>query len=163
MKFFTVKFITLFVILLFSTVVLEAAEWRGIIPLKSTRADVERLLGKPDNYKRYEFENERASIQYETVPGDRTDRCDCFVQIDTVLDIYVDVEVEMKFSVLNIDKTKFEKTIPPKYPNITVYSNWKDGIIYEIDEKDDRVWNISYIESDKDCQEVLKNSVIAAL
>jgi hypothetical protein len=163
MKFITVKFITLFVILLLSTVVLDAAEWRGITPLKSTRADVERLLGKPGNYGRYEFENERASIHYKTVLCDRTDRCDCFVRMDTVLGIYVDVEVDIKFSVLKIDKTKFKKTIPPKYPDITVYSNWEEGIIYEIDEKDDRVWVISYIESDKDCQEVLKNRVKADL
>jgi hypothetical protein len=26
-----------------------AKEWRGITPLKSTRADVERLLGKPNS------------------------------------------------------------------------------------------------------------------
>ena len=153
------KFITLFAILLLSTVALKAADWRGITPLKSTRADVERLLGKPNSYGRYQFENERAYIHYKTVPCDRTDRCDCFVSTDVVLDIYVGVEVDMKFSALNIDKTKFEKIIPSKYPDITVYSNHDVGIVYEIDEKDDRVWRISYLPSGKDCEKVLKNRI----
>ena len=42
----------------------EAKSWRGITPLKSTRADVERLLGQPNGLGRYQFENERAYILY---------------------------------------------------------------------------------------------------
>ena len=40
---------------------LEAKDWRGITPLKSTRADVERLLGKEIEGS-YELPDERASI-----------------------------------------------------------------------------------------------------
>jgi len=43
----------------------HAKEWRGIVPLHSTRADVSRLLGKPNfNYNLYEFGDERADILY---------------------------------------------------------------------------------------------------
>jgi hypothetical protein len=158
MKFITVKFITLFVILLLSSTVLKAAEWRGITPLKSTRADVERLLGKPNDYLgRYLFDNERASIHYKSVPCDRTDRCDCFVPTDTVLGIWIDVEEEMKFSQLNIDRMKFEKKI--NSDDNTTYANWEMGIIYHVNQQDNRVWNIDYIESEKDCKEVLKSNV----
>jgi hypothetical protein len=41
-----------------------AEEWRGIVPLRSTRADVVRLLGKPNELGRYEVNGERADIIY---------------------------------------------------------------------------------------------------
>src|ERR1043165_1501339 len=39
----------LFLIILFlsSSVAVSAKDWRGLIPLRSTRADVEKLLGEP--------------------------------------------------------------------------------------------------------------------
>jgi hypothetical protein len=43
---------------------LMAKEWREIVPLKSTKFDVERLLGKPNHLGRYDIENERVSILY---------------------------------------------------------------------------------------------------
>ncbi len=158
MNLISLKFVTLLVIVLAFSLVSDAAVWRGITPLKSTRADVERLLGKPHDYLgRYLFDNERASIHYKSVPCDRTDRCDCFVPTDTVLGIWINVEEEMKFSQLKIDRTRFEKTIGSY--DTTTYANWEIGIIYHINEKDDRVWNINYIESEKDCKEVLKNNI----
>ena len=81
---------TLFVILgsLSLTVVLggscEAKSWRGIVPLKSTRADVERLLGKPGKYNRYQFENERVSFDYSNGRCEGSDHCLCLVPADTV-------------------------------------------------------------------------------
>lgn len=43
-----------------------AREWRGIVPLHSTRADVERLLGppQPGTVSGYRTETERVSIMY---------------------------------------------------------------------------------------------------
>src|SRR4026207_2045790 len=35
------------IVLLCSSSTADAKEWRGIVPLRSTRADVERLLGRP--------------------------------------------------------------------------------------------------------------------
>ena len=39
-----------------------AKPWRGIVPLISTRADVERLLGKPNDFGLYELNGEAASV-----------------------------------------------------------------------------------------------------
>ncbi len=46
MRITTSLFICVCLILL-SVISLQAKDWRGIIPLQSTRADVERFLGKP--------------------------------------------------------------------------------------------------------------------
>jgi len=47
---------------------IEAKDWRGIVPLHSTRADVVRALGQGDNLKNpgtiYKFENESVVIAY---------------------------------------------------------------------------------------------------
>lgn len=42
------------VLLATSATDVRAKEWRGIVPLKSTNAGVERLLGKPNHLGRYE-------------------------------------------------------------------------------------------------------------
>src|SRR5687768_16252810 len=47
-------------------------EWRGIIPLRSTRADVERLLGPPEPGSRgvYRTGSERITVSYAEGPCD---------------------------------------------------------------------------------------------
>ena len=156
MKSITLKLTTLLAILLLSAVVSRAEEWRGIVPLKSTRADVERLLGKPNNLGRYQFKNERTYIHYATGSCNISDRCECFVPEDMVIEIYVQLEVELRFSSLNLDKAKFTKTIYPEDPNLAVYSNDEAGIIYAVSERDDDVTTIQYLPSAKDCEEVLR-------
>src|SRR5215510_11066963 len=42
--------------------------WRGIVPLISTRSDVERLLGKPNDSGLYELNGEAASVIYSDGP-----------------------------------------------------------------------------------------------
>jgi hypothetical protein len=46
----------------------QANEWRGIVPLRSTKTDVEKLLGKPiegsHNLYLYDTEKERVSVLY---------------------------------------------------------------------------------------------------
>jgi hypothetical protein len=93
----------------------QAKEWRGIIPLKSTRADVERLLGKPGAHGRYQFENERAVIDYAEGSCDKANNSrECLVSVDTVLTIYVTLEVEMRFSKLNLDRGNTQRLSIPK-------------------------------------------------
>jgi hypothetical protein len=137
----------------------QAKAWRGIVPFKSTRADVERLLGLPGKHGRYQFDRERASIEYASAgPCHPVNGCLCFVSENTVTSIYVEVEVEMRFSTLNIDKKKYKKYISPEDPNLASYSNDEEGIIYTVDLKNDDVTAIEYLPTAKDCQEVLKRA-----
>lgn len=73
----------------------QAKGWRGIVPLKSTRADVERLLGVPGKHGRYQFDEERAYVNYAG-PGPccPVNGCLCFVPDDIVISINVELEVE---------------------------------------------------------------------
>src|SRR6476659_7763140 len=80
-----------------------AEEWRGIVPLRSTRADVVRLLGKPNELGRYEVNGERADIIYSDGPCKgwhyslEKVNCKCLVPKDTVLSIYVEPDQPPKF------------------------------------------------------------------
>ncbi len=137
----------------------QAKDWRGIVPFKSTRADVERLLGPPGKHGRYQFDRERAHIEYaSTGPCHPVNGCLCFVSENTVTSIYVELEVEMRFSKLKIDKKKYEKYISPQDPNLASYSNDEEGIIYTVDLKNDDVTAIEYLPTAKDCQEVMRRA-----
>lgn len=56
--------IGMFLALIISAIKVQAEAWRGIVPLKSTQADVERLIGKPGEHGRYQFDKERAYIHF---------------------------------------------------------------------------------------------------
>ena len=163
MKFPLTKLVVLLITFVLAAVTSHAKSWRGIVPLKSTRADVERLLGKPNKLGRYQFEKERAYIHYKNGPcsvGDES--CECYAANDTVREIYVQLEDWLKFSKLNIDKTKFKKNIYPEDPNLAVYSNDDAGIIYVVSERDGDVMTIQYLPSAKDCRELSKKKVKVA-
>jgi len=134
-----------------------AKEWRGIVPLSSTRADVERLMGKPNELGRYEVNGERADIIYSDGPcrGQfyplEKPSCKCLVQKDTVLSIYVEPD-QLKFSKVRIDKSKFTRTAIVVGNGLFSYSNVTDGIVYTVDEVQDEVIDVEYLPSFADCQ-----------
>ncbi len=135
----------------------QAKAWRGIVPFKSTRADVERLLGLPGKHGRYQFDRERASIEYASAgPCHPVNGCLCFVSENTVTSIYVELEVEMRFSTLKIDMKKYKKYISPQNPALASYSNDEEGIIYTVE--DDDVTAIEYLPTAKDCQDVMRRA-----
>lgn len=142
----------------------QAKPWRGIVPLKSTRADVERLLGVPGKHGRYQFDEERAYVNYAGAgPCHPANGCLCLVSEDIVISIRVELEVEMRFSTLNLDSKKYEKLISPQDPNLASYSNDEEGIIYTVDLKNDDVTAIEYLPTSKDCQEVLRRATPAGV
>src|SRR5882724_2780488 len=139
----------------------QAKSWRGIVPLKSTRADVERLLGKEDSFGRYQFADERGSIRYRQDPclgayrPLQKDNCECMVSKDTVVSIFVTLEVTRTFSSLHLDKTKHERKPHHVGPLFVDYVNWDEGVIYTIDESNDEILDIEYVPSDADCNDLL--------
>jgi hypothetical protein len=80
----------------------------------------------------------------------------CFVSENTVTSIYVELEVEMRFSTLKIDKKKYKKYISPQNPALATYSNDEEGIIYTVE--DDDVTAIEYLPTAKDCQDVMRRA-----
>jgi len=148
------RIVTALAICLFSAKLLQAKEWRGIVPLKSTRADVEKLLGKPNGLGRYEFEKERAYIDYAKGCDDPKD-CVCLAPKDSVIGIFVTLESELKLSELKLDLNKFKRKPSSHLPGIVTYSNDEEGVAYIVDDKDGEVINITYRAAAKDCRRLI--------
>jgi hypothetical protein len=156
MNYTKLKIASVCVICLCSASILQAKDWRGIVPLKSTRTDVEKLLGQPNGLGRYQFENERAYINYSSGCA-RMDDCICLVPKDTVIYIFVTLESDLKFSDLKIDRPKYHKTKSTHLPGIVTYANDDEGIIYTVDDEDDEVTDITYLYTTRDCQSLIKD------
>jgi len=145
----------------------RAKEWRGILPLRSTKTEVEKLLGKPNQLGRYDIENERVSIQYSEGPCESAYQmlakanCECLVAKDTVLRIVVTLDSPVKISKLGIDKNKYERTRVDAYRPTSTYSDLTEGVVYTIRESDDVLTNINYLPSAKDCEEVIRSQTPA--
>ena len=78
------------------------------------------------------------------------------VSEDTVISIYVELELEMSFSGLNLDKKNYKKFISRQDRTIATYSNQEKGIIYTVDETHDDVTAIEYLPAAKDCKDLLR-------
>ncbi len=132
-----------------------AKEWRGVVPLKSTRADVERLLGKPNQYGVYQFNDEKARIEYSDGTCTRHDYCQCLVPKDTVLSIFVLPERAIKFSEFVKDRSHYQRVKShPDRPSVT-YENKQDGVRYIVNEWRDEIDSIDFLPTLRDCQQLL--------
>lgn len=161
------RLFAMLVFLMFLVSDVKAKEWRSIVPLKSTKADVERSLGKPNRLGRYEIGNERATVLYSEGPCERQSQplarvsCECLVPKDTVLEIAVTLDSSVKVSKLGIDKKKYQRTPFHAYHPTATYSNFTEGVVYTIRESDDTVTSIDYLPSAKDCEEIIRSQAVA--
>lgn len=126
----------------------QAKEWHGIVPLHSTRADVERLFGQPQSdYWHYNFEEERAHITYadgqceEGLPGGWN------VSKDTVIEIYTMPKKNLKLSDISLPGKDYQQ-IRAAHTQHIYYVDAEEGVRYTVLEG--IVQNISYIPSAKD-------------
>jgi hypothetical protein len=125
-------------------------EWRGIVPLHSTRNDVERLFGLSSyggGYA-YEFENERVFFQYQ-YPDNQCGRIygQWNVPLNTVIEVTVYPKNKILFSSLKLKISKLKETkihISGRYR----YFNEEEGISYAVD--NGVVAQISYLPSAND-------------
>ena len=115
-----------------------AKEWRGIVPLKSTRADVERLLGPPDEPLTFTYylANDIVGVEYSkygckpapVVAGWPTPPLEGWdVRPDTVIAIRTTLKKRIPLSSLSIDLTKFKKIRASHVPTHFYYVNRDSG------------------------------------
>ena len=107
-------------VLLFSSAATASAnEWRGLVPMKSVREDVRKLLGEPAveavAYEIYELSEETVWVEYVTY------RCDgevpmgcptapvCKLPPHTVLDVAVRLRLPVPVAEIDLDLSTFEK------------------------------------------------------
>lgn len=106
--------------------------WRGIVPLHSTRADVEQILGAPK-------ESRGVSSTYDTTEGRvlvfySADRCreggsnDWNVPRDTVLSITFHPTAKLLVNDLRLDKAKYERVPDYHVQSVVYYFNKEEGI-----------------------------------
>jgi hypothetical protein len=148
--------------LMFSiTVLTDAKEWRGIIPLHSTRADVERLLGLsvPEALTGscrclYQLEDVNVHILYANgLPCGAAEQRDgrvggWKVPRDTVIEIAVYFKSGRHLSELKIDESKYEKVTDPELPGLFYYTNVEEGVTIEVGGHEAR--SITYFAAAKD-------------
>lgn len=126
-----------------------AKAWREIVPLHSTRADVERLLGPPNiEGWGFDLEGERALITY-------ADRTGCEeglpagwnVPADTVVEISVSIGGEVTVGDVLVRGRTYDQIRAVRTPNI-YYVDRQEGIRYST--IDGMVTSITYFGSEAD-------------
>ena len=132
----------------------QAKEWRGIVPLRSTRVDVERLLGPPaikrEYSMHYEINSEQIFIDLSRGP--------CTVEFsrwnvprDTVISIWITLRSnQLSAASLNLNQKKYTKYRENHRPQIVRYVNQTEGIEYSVDEETGNVGIIKYVPSAAD-------------
>lgn len=136
-----------------STGTISAKDWRGIIPLRSTRDDVVRLLGLSSDTNeirsRYSLEKEDVYIVFST-KDDRYNECVKQLPAGTVMHIDITPKAEQQLGELHIDEKRFRKFDPSSPPDLGYmgYVDEEQGII--IDTYKGRVEEILYIASAED-------------
>jgi hypothetical protein len=112
----------------------SAKAWRGIVPLKSTRTDVERLLGKPTgNLFNYDLPDSTVAFRYSSCRcGEPCKNDGWSVDPDTVVLIRVDMKGVVRLSDLKLDLGNFEK-LPGDYDVLGSARYWdeKEGFAIE--------------------------------
>lgn len=106
--------------------------WRGLVPLRSTRADVERVLGAPgggDCRCTYETADEFVRVAYAPGPC-RGYPSGWDVPAGTVLRIEVSRKREQTFSELGLDASRYAKAYDDAL--FTYYASREEGVQYVV-------------------------------
>jgi hypothetical protein len=130
----------------------QAKEWRGIIPLHSTRADVERLLGPPTEPRGsiYNTENEKVSVWYSPGFCEKVVSEVWNVPRDTVISVTVYPKTKLMIADLQLDKSKYKKAHDSHVEVIIRYTNEEEGISIETRTYEEMVISITYGPTAKD-------------
>jgi hypothetical protein len=131
----------------------SAKSWRGIEPLHSTRADVERLLGPPNFDKSpdrpgYEFPEERAFLVYSSTGCEPGLPSGWNVPKDTVMSIYVIPRSLPKLSEVLTPGKEYRKIQTIHTPGSHYYFDVEEGITFNVSH--DIVHSITYGAAAKD-------------
>lgn len=115
-----------------------AKEWCGIVPLHSTRAEVERRLKvKPErcggNACLYDLSDKTVFILYAAEPTCQNDDATTSwkVPADTVIQITVNFKTPQRFSALDIDVTKYDRVPDKELHGLVYLSDYAQGVRME--------------------------------
>ena len=142
------RFLVLVAALVLNISASQKQGWRGIVPLHSTRSDVEHIFGAPTNECNCIYRSPDATIHVEYA----NDRCvgvipGWNVPPDTVLRFTVRPTVRRPFSELKLETAKY--TVRRDDTFTTYYANRSDGVEYAVS-SDGMIDSVSYIPSSRD-------------
>ena len=151
------KFLILAFLILCYAKSASGKSWRGIEPLHSTRADVERILGPTvircsKSSCIYDLGDETAFILYATdstcKDNDATHRWR--VPVGTVIEIGIHFKENIPLSRLGLDLSTFEEVHDQELPGWIYYVNLEEGV--RIEGGLETASGITYFQSAKDNQ-----------
>ncbi|HEX7331760.1 MAG TPA: hypothetical protein VF290_09680 [Pyrinomonadaceae bacterium] len=130
----------------------QAKEWRGIVPLHSTRADVARLFpacSEVEGRCIFRVGNEQVLIVFSSVRSELHE-CEKELPHDTVLLVQVELATPVSFGSLKVNKKIFRTFDPSTPPNIGYkgYIDEKEGLL--IKTYKGKVLQLSYIATSKE-------------
>jgi hypothetical protein len=130
----------------------EAKGWRGIRPLRSTRADVERLLGQGSNWCKcsYYLTDVNVFFVYSSEDCKTGGSGGWNVPPNSVLRITVHMKPAPRLSDLGVDLTKFKKRRSPHIEKMVTYVDDEDGLAIEVDEERNLVMALDYVPAAED-------------
>ena len=156
------KLILIILMVLIAATSVAAKDWRGIFPLKSTRAEVERIFGLPKATKDrlvinnghwvYFLNQEEVHFVFavDGFPGES--KCATHVAEGTILRIDVRPIIQPLVSSLDIDERKFRKFDPTfgQDPDAVAFINEEDGLLIQTSKG--KVSEMIYVPSRSDRQ-----------
>ncbi|HEU4837635.1 MAG TPA: hypothetical protein VFS90_24610 [Pyrinomonadaceae bacterium] len=109
-------------------------DWRQIVPLQSTRADVERLLGstKEVYFAIYKLKEGSLFIEYSSGPCRPGRKGGWNVPENVVVSVSFSPKHGKRISSLKLDPNKFRKVIDQHVGGIVYYINDDEGIMYQV-------------------------------
>lgn len=135
-------------------------EWKGVVPLKTTRSEIEKRFGMPDKWGHYTVDDERVSFEYGNPCKGLylslgADNCKCLAGDDAVMSIFVEPTTTLRISDLKLEMSNYERRPISPFPHTFVYENKAEGIVYTVDESENEVMHITYNPSATDCQDII--------
>lgn len=134
--------------------------WRGLLPLISTKQNVEKIFGKPENvddngYHNYSLDGYFVQVNYSTDPcrPNQYGRGKFNVEQDTVLDVRIHVKKELLLTELDYDRKPYYKDTSGDLLNVYDYRSRETGINITVGIRDGKgteyVGRITYRPSEK--------------
>ena len=129
-----------------------AQGWHGIAPLKSTREDVERILGLPKqrtiNASIYDFRGEEVFVVYSSGPC-AVNPDGWNVPPDTVVNFTITPEPQLKVTERRLNDQGYKLKQDGDVGDIAYYINEDAGIRYEVNTREGVVKGITYLPTSK--------------
>jgi hypothetical protein len=129
----------------------DGKAWRGIVPLHSTRADVERLWGPANaDDSSYEIDGGRVLFVYssqgcqEGLPGGWN------IAVNTVISISVSSTKQIKLADVLVAGKNFDQIYRVHTPQLVDYVDTQEGVRYAYVTIDDSVQSTTYFGSETD-------------